>query len=225
MQYMEIEFILAKPAILDPLSYFDGILAWCAVQDAGGDLAAIERLPLKRTSGVYHASTWTPGEDRFPLVIDCVHISRTSLKKELKTGGFTNYVDTDAIVQSYMNEQSGRYKSFLVPLWPLPYRRILFWCAGDIAEVRRLLGRLHFLGAKSSLGYGRIERFEIRVIDTDCSLVRDGRVMRPLPADVKFGDAVDSVASVWPLQGPMRVSPPYWRKDGMTRCHMPALPA
>ena len=52
-------FELSSYPFLARYTYLDGLLAYCAVQEAGGDMSVKDDLPLKRhESGVFHAFLW-----------------------------------------------------------------------------------------------------------------------------------------------------------------------
>lgn len=225
MQNLEITFTLGSPCLLDPLSYLDGILAWCAVREAGGDLAAIERLPLKRTGGMYHASRHIAGREKLPLEPTVRHFIKRSMAADLRPGRdeFWRFVDLADIGTTSLNEGRGPFKAYLWSQRPSVPKRVRFWAVGDGQEVAGLLRKhLAYLGAKSSLGFGRVQGIGVEIVDEDLSLVRDGQVMRPIP--VALAPALDAGVRRTLEEGAVgvsRVLPPYWRRDGLAECYMP----
>jgi len=220
MQNLKVTFSLLRPAVLARMTFFDSILSWCAVREAGGDLAAIERLPLKRTAGVYHASTWEPGPNVFPFDTVERRYTKNSLARELSHGELLQFIEDDKVKKSHLNEGSGAHKAFILSTRALPWTSYAFHCVGERAEVGRLLACMSHIGARATQGYGEIESVAVEEEERDLSLVSGGRVMRPLPVGEDFGPEVQALAGSW-ARGYMRVFPPYWRRDGMQECLMP----
>ncbi|MBU1248816.1 MAG: hypothetical protein KKB70_08960 [Proteobacteria bacterium] len=225
MQTLQIVITLASPVLLDTLSFFDGILAWCAVRDAHGDLSVIERLPLKSTGGVYHASWGLESREKLPIVADPRYITKRGLDADMDPSkdDLARYLDLDQVKPTHLLAGAGQYKGFLFALHPIAPRQVTFWAAGDGDEVRRLLQKhLAYLGAKGTLGFGRIENIDVTSTPEDCSLVHDGQVMRPIPTSALalLDPKVQAVLKGWPL-GVSRVMPPYWARTGLVECFMP----
>jgi CRISPR type IV-associated protein Csf3 len=225
MQNLEITFTLGSPCLLDPLSYLDGILAWCAVREAEGDLTAIERLPLKRTGGMYHASWHLAGHEKLPLEPTVRYFTKRSVAADLTPGKdeFGRFLDLASVGVSHLKDGSGSLKAYLWSQRPIVAKRVRFWAVGEGQEVARLLRKhLAYLGAKASLGFGRITEIGVEFVDRDMSLVRDGQVMRPISVELApvLGDDVRRVLEGWPV-GVSRTLPPYWRRDGLAECYLP----
>jgi hypothetical protein len=218
---MRITFELATPLILNRQTYFDGLLAWCAVKEADGDLSVIEALPLKQTAGVYHASTWV-AEDTLPFVPEPQMFVKNSFKREVKSDpGLLDVIEgSDNLKKNLFNEGSGRFKGYLEEYQFQTHRYVHFWACGDVSRVEELLDSLRFLGAKSSLGMGKIKKTIVEPQEHDTSLYRKNRIMRPLPVDGQY-DFLPTSRKV--SRGYSRTKPPYWEKTGLSECFLPEI--
>ena len=88
----------------------------------------------------------------------------------------------------------------------------------DVDEFVRLLRKVHSIGPKSSIGYGR-------VIETECSIIegfeleyrtKDGLPTRPLPVALFKGEISDKA----PV-GYSTYDAPYWFKKNEVLCYLP----
>lgn len=83
--------------------------------------------------------------------------------------------------------------------------RVAFFGHGDLERVRTLLRFLPGIGRKVRQGYGLIGDVRIEAIETDLSLVLDGRPMRPIPVDAWVALGGDPALAA----RPMSIAPPY----------------
>ena len=213
MKPFQVTFTLATPPILSRQTYLDGLLAYCAVKETGGDLGAIDRLPLARhESGVYHASMWFLAHDNQVRVFpDSVTITTVSLRKDIKwMGGYLKKTPPASALEG----GSGKYLTYQLRYLRVPANRVVFYGKGDIDACRDLLqNHLVNLGSKDRLGAGRIDRIEAEEIPEDRSLFREGKPVRPLPEE---GFSLEEPV------GPYRIKPPYWSRRGLRLCYLPA---
>ena len=209
-------FELSSCPILARQTYLDGLLAYCTVQEAGGDISKKDDLPLEEhSSGIFHASQWfrcgKAGEEMpfFGNVLygkSAVKSDMGDVKKRYK-GKFN---------KNYLNEGNGPYKSYQIALLPVAVHRIVFFGKGNVKEVERLLKKhIKFLGHKRSLGYGQVSEIIVREMDKDVSLLYQDEPMRPLP--VRGFDGLS--ASI----GPSSVRSPYWDKLNCEMCYLPTM--
>jgi CRISPR type IV-associated protein Csf3 len=126
------------------------------------------------------------------------------------------YVNKRAPVVEYMqlgdgkiksvNTGTGRNKAFRIPQPRALTRLMRWWCEGDEAEVRSLLGLVTHLGKKRSVGHGKVGRWEVERCEPwpGFPVKRpDGTPMRNLPMDTPGLGPATAVG--W---GP--VTYPYW---------------
>jgi CRISPR type IV-associated protein Csf3 len=113
-----------------------------------------------------------------------------------------------------VNNLAGAYKAYHQPLY---YRSALWvrWCCvGDKTAIEQLLSTLTHLGKKPAQGWGRVARWEILSVSEDCSIWKDGKLMRGLPpSDVPEGYQGDLA-----LYG---IRPSYWDRRNQTMLVMP----
>lgn len=107
-----------------------------------------------------------------------------------------------------LNAAGGRYMEKRVPLPADACRTWEARCEGDAAEVARLLERFPVVGKRRAIGHGEVERWTVEPIES-FDLVREGRLMRPIPVlawPALFGLQV-------PEEAPALVgwTPPQWK--------------
>ena len=77
----------------------------------------------------------------------------------------------------------GAEKSYDLPVFLRHTERIDWFAVGNPDEVFKLLLRCSGIGKKRSYGYGQIAKWQVKEIDNDYHLWRNGELMRPIPAE------------------------------------------
>jgi len=91
-------------------------------------------------------------------------------------------------------------------------QKITFWCKGDYSWIKKLLNHLEYLGKKSGAGFGEIASKKIREIEEDYSLIKNGKLTRPIP--MKYLESFTMI-----MRAPYK--PPYWSRKDLEMCGMP----
>lgn len=106
---------------------------------------------------------------------------------------------------------AGFYKNYHMPIITKSYKTITFYVRGDMKETKRLLETyMHYLGKKGSQGFGQINKWEFEEIENDYSIIKDGTIMRPIPAKQEKID-FNKFDNITIRQH--AVIPPYWREQ------------
>lgn len=99
---------------------------------------------------------------------------------------------------------SGHFRSYAMPLVIRSAPTLRWWVRGYQPAIERLLSAVSHVGKKISQGYGEVRRWRIEPCAEDWSVVREGRVMRPVPR--ALAEARGWIGTRrW-----MPVRPPYW---------------
>jgi len=114
--------------------------------------------------------------------------------------------------------QSGRFRSYRMPLPGDLTQRIVWYCYGNSAKTLKLLidAAITHIGKKRSQGYGLIKQWKVEETDEDYSEIGpDGGLMRSMlkPPEGLQGNTI------------MRrygIRPPYWHVDNIFNCIVPA---
>lgn len=205
MEPFKVTLRLATPMVASGQMMLDSVLAWCAVQEAGGDWSAAESLPLgsREAEGrsYWLASRffyfWTPAQ--------C-----SILAKRIPYSGVERF--TGSKIKLYPG--SGQYKAFCKVLRPIHVEKAVAYGVGDIDEVDYLLRRLTHFGKLVRSGYGRVKSVEVEPFGHDWSVRIGGQLVRNVPAPMSQAHGM----------GPYR--PPYWDKAGWVPVHFasPRIP-
>lgn len=112
---------------------------------------------------------------------------------------------------------AGHFKNYHMPIILKSYKEVIFYARGDKEEIERLLkNNIFYVGKKGSQGYGRIREIIVEEIEQDWSILKEGKLIRPIPA--KYCKELN-------LEGfdfqRLPIIPPYWRKDHNELCVMP----
>ena len=153
---------------------------------------------LKRTDGIYHTST--------PQYV----INSLGNITFFKAFDLNTYLETGhkkSIQKQTLGGKSGRYKSFILNYELVYTDKIEYYVCGDFEYISKLLVGLRFIGKKASLGWGKISHIDIKEIEEDLSLIKNGVPMRNLPDTDKF-NTLPNIAKVL-----LRLQPPYWKKN------------
>ena len=113
------------------------------------------------------------------------------------------------------NFGQGRHKEYRMPL---PIQSCLNWRAygvGDIAEIRRLLARVHSVGKKRSQGHGRIKEWQLTEIDA-FSYFHEGQFIKAFPVAYPNMPELEGVVSFRRYETSW--TPPYWNATLFQEC-------
>lgn len=112
---------------------------------------------------------------------------------------------------------AGHFKNYHMPLVVRSYKKVEFYVRGNLDKIKYLLENyIHFLGKKSSQGYGEVLTWEFKEIHEDYSLWKDGINMRSIP----FSECTDNVSKEqyrFNIRNYPTI-PPYWRHDNKELC-------
>lgn len=219
---MKITIHLASPVAVSGYLYLDGILAAAVMKEKLKDeyfdkkpneseLIEIE-LPLDKKYGVWCASVGFGDNREFV----------TSWTKRWENK-YDDIIKFNEKAKMRVDIATGYFKNYHMPLIIKSYKQIIFYCRGNIAEVRRLLTTyITHIGKKASQGYGEIANITVEEIEEDYSLFKDGMPTRPIP--VKQYHEYMEYCMQNGLQCNIQLhpaNPPYWRTDNLIQCYMP----
>lgn len=142
-----------------------------------GEIVPIE-IPVERSAcGRYHLASFSEAtvEAR-----SRAHISKRPIVDEAQM--FASEKVTRIQISA------GPSKGYRIPIETghLVGDRLVWWCIGDADHIRALLATIHHLGKRRAVGYGRILEWLVEPCEPwgdGFPVVRDGRALRPLPAD------------------------------------------
>lgn len=111
-----------------------------------------------------------------------------------------------------VDEKSGKYKAYRMPLNILILPYLEWYAVGDIEAVRELCQGITAIGKKPAQGYGIVERWEVEPWPEDLSEVRDGRLTR---AVFELPEGVTGRRRIY------GVRPPYWQRENQAEVWLP----
>jgi CRISPR type IV-associated protein Csf3 len=119
--------------------------------------------------------------------------------------------------KAVFSPQSGRFRSYRMPLLGILTQNITWYCYGNPDETLRLFidAAVTHIGKKRSQGYGLIKQWKVEETDEDYSEIGpDGGLMRSMlmPPEGLQGNTI------------MRrygIRPPYWHVDNIFNCIVP----
>ena len=171
--------------------HLDSLLAWAIcpkhLADKGlerSEVPEVQRLPLGEwhINGYWgwHASALFPDGD-----IESLQFWRKKFR--------TNRIH---LTTGSPNLMSGKYREYNIPMPLILCHTITAYALGSRKRVAQLLRRIRYIGQKGSYSKGLVNSVEVKVIEKDYSLAKDGKAMRFLPQKdgPRFG----------------RIRPPYW---------------
>lgn len=211
----KVTFYMKNEVCLNDYLMFDSLLAYCVMKDifqknyenvTNSDELFDVPLPLKRTGKIWHASAG---------IFEVIDTDQGSWKKRWdnqnenlvnphrkRTGKYSLKIDVG----------SGKNKAYSMPLQLYLTRKIEFYVNGDGPEIMRLLGNyISAVGKKRSQGYGFVQKMEIKKIDKDKSIFKDGKIMRPITTETLINEFENKNELKMDYQRRyMPVKPPYW---------------
>ena len=210
---LEIKISLQSPlSISHPFLHFDGLVAHLLLKKCLSDdyysLPSKEpidfglRLPIKKTLELYHASV-----SFFDAEIMDI-ITRSVIYKRF----YENPLLMKKIKNKAVEIGKGMFKNFLISLAVFPIKNLNFYCNADKKIIEDLMQDLTTLGKKTSIGYGFIDKIEIKKIKHDYSIIKNNVCMRPIP--ISYLEHYDEITKLaW--------KPPYWDKRNVRLCSIP----
>jgi hypothetical protein len=112
--------------------------------------------------------------------------------------------DRIMITEGSCNLQGGYYKLRNLPESLILINKLAAYCRGDKVEIEKLLKHIKYLGKRRNVGKGKIINIEIKEIENDFSLIKDGCAIRYLP----YNNGIRLV----------RIRPPYWHRHDRINC-------
>lgn len=215
-QPLSVELQVGSPIYLtSPYLNLDSIILYLCTRDALGDLfyimpsdvtldTSVIDIPFKKTGDVPHCSI--------------AQLEKNALKKDTIYKRFTDketYHLTKRQRKGRVKTNQGHFKDFMIDLPVLITKNLKFYCNADKRELERLLPFIKNIGKKSSIGGGRITGFSVKEESEDYSFYKEGKIMRPVPSDMKLPIVEGMVFRREAYK------PPYWNKDNVTFCVVP----
>jgi len=199
------------PIITDRLMMLDGILLYVAMRKkygriheytkSGAITSELVDLPLDRRGSrddwyyAISAAQW-----------DTFYEGRSFWTKRVRKKTAEMIVDFQERRGKVMVE-SGRYKSYQMPVFYVHARSVSWYGVGDIQQVSSMLSYISHIGKKTSYGWGRVI-WQTSLWHSDYSeRLEDGTLARPIPTS---DDGT--------LYG---IRPPYWLPSNWCLCRMP----
>jgi len=211
----KVVFKMASPIALNhPWMHFDGLIAHLALMNILGrdyyllpakfplgralrGIKFLEKLPLKKTGDLWHASVSVL--EPYTVKLDVIYkrfedrwIPKTNKKKIYRGRGF--------------------FKDYAINIPYIPAITCTFYGVGDIEMIKKLLYNVVGLGNDTRIGFGAVSKFYIETTEKDFSLVKDGKAMRPIP--IKY-------CEYYKEKVPIAWRPPYWAPENIDLCCPP----
>jgi len=215
---------LRAPVVSDQWLPLDGILLYQHTRaDLGANSVTISgatrlaqskgedmrggRLPLQYVHGKdwYYKCSWAiwgpcaDGQDAWSKRFDMTHANLVDFR------GKRGRIDTS----------SSTYKAYRMPVFYRTAQWVEWYCVGDINKLSPLVHMITHLGKKNSQGWGRVIRWEIKRVDEDYSIWREGKLMRGIPRYHWPRDLGE------PSIGLYGVRPPYWDQRNQMELVLP----
>lgn len=113
----------------------------------------------------------------------------------------------------------GPEKSYDLPLFIRLTPRIDWFCVGDKSGILDLLQYATGLGKKRSSGFGQVSEWVVTPIEEDWSIIKDGKLTKPLPVDLAYELGVTTFHNmmIWGWR------PPAWLERNKVMCMMPEV--
>ncbi len=205
MEPLEIVFYLQAPVSLGfPWIFFDSLIAHVRLREELGEryynlptkipLGGVPDIPIKRWHDVPVAS-----------------VSIFEPATELHTFSFFKRGDFP-FPRGKISRASGFFKDFYLKAVYVPAISVRFYATGEFKEVERLVKLVPALGKERNIGFGFVKRVEVREMEHEWGLIKDGVAMRPIP--VKYLKAYEDATY-------LAYKPPYWSKHSVDLCAVP----
>lgn len=125
-----------------------------------------------------------------------------------------NYIDY--INKNTVRLGSGTRKDYNMPMICYSVYKIVFYCIGEQVNIEKLLEKINFIGKKSSQGYGKVKKWEIKRVNKEGCLW----YKRQLPAIKLFEKYLDFKKESHIRQIETTCRPPYWARKNLEVCYV-----
>jgi len=158
--------------------------------------------------GFYHIS--------YP-VYETKLLTNQEIHKAFMAKEFIKHYPYKKVTGTMFDVSRGKYKSYVSPFERQQIDDVVFYLRGDEKEIKDLLSNLKFIGKKSGYGWGKISTIEIKNIKEDCSVVKDGVLMRNIPKGSEYECKIDKnkCKTAYRL---MQLTHPYWDRGREVEC-------
>lgn len=111
--------------------------------------------------------------------------------------------------------EKGEFKAYHNPIIYRSALWVRWFVMGDKDEIENLLSTVTHIGKKTVQGWGRVSRWMFRRLSDDCSIWREGKLMRGIPAeDIRSFD-IDQKMGIYGIR------PSYWNKPNQMSLILP----
>lgn len=117
----------------------------------------------------------------------------------------------------HIETAKGRDKAYHMPVYTLHSNRIDWYAVGNAGEIRELLATCFHIGKKRGQGWGAVE-WHVEEWHEDWSVVRDGHLMRAVPAPQLPAGVAHTFSMLH-----CGYYPPYWLHEHQTLCAVPSV--
>lgn len=121
-----------------------------------------------------------------------------------------------------ISDSAGAYRAYRNPVVIRIVKDgiLKFYCMGHADEIIDLLSRIPAVGKKPSMGWGIVDKWEVKSVDADYSLWHPKHgLMRPVALD-ESAQYPDLDLSDYPILN-YGVKPPYWKQKNFRTCYVP----
>lgn len=221
---LRIRAYLRTPVISDEWLPLDGILFYQQTRQALGhqDATIPGASQLEQPKGgpmlggrlpiaIIHAKDWyyrcswaqwgphADGQDYWSKRFDNAHADLVDFH------GRRGRVDTSA----------GEYKAYRMPVYYRSALWVEWYLVGNLPKITPILHMVTHLGKKTAQGWGRVASWEIEPCEKDCSIWREGKLMRGVP----FYHLPNGVSAKRP--GNYGIRPSYWDRRNQIELELP----
>ncbi len=113
-----------------------------------------------------------------------------------------------------VDTKAGTYKAYHMPVFYRAALWVEWYCMGNRRRIAELLSTLTHIGKKREMGWGCVARWEIEPAARDYSVVKDGVLMRGVPA-------VCAPEGIPYTRGRYAVRPSYWNPSNQMDLNLP----
>ena len=87
--------------------------------------------------------------------------------------------------------EQGKYRSYHMPIFYRVALQVEWYCVGHKEAIEYLLKTVTHVGKKRSQGWGRVSEWVVESWPVDCSIWKDGKLMRAVPVEDVDSEGVD----------------------------------
>jgi hypothetical protein len=210
MDMLRITAHLAGPLVMNGRTTFDALLAAVVFDQTGSLESAHADLPLKQTSGLWHASS---------AIIEPHAVNRSVIVQGMRPDD--QWLDHNLIKKNKQGRVYSTFESFVStgvsnlfnPTITYHADTVDWYATGDADRVRTLLERLPMIGKKRAT---RVVRWDVEEGELDGVIGYADEPLRPVPVDRWSGDKSGPIVdAAW--------RPAYWDINNRIPCYVPAF--